>query len=803
MDRDNLTRMLLVMVLGVGIFLGWQYFFGPKQEPRPAPPTAPVVPAQPVKPADGSGTGEIKTGVAAATAGEYVVVSSPPENVATYQGPALGEATYLGPYAMAVELTGQGAGVERITLSDYFASVADRDLPAAQRKKLELVRKGVGRPGFVLTRLDVTARKTGVKEIIRLDLPPSRPLADLNGGRGVRPGHIIVGDGVVSVSIDLSTAKTVGDVLKAINNNGVVTVLAAVDPARDRLTLGGLAGSRLSVREVDGGSTAADLGILQAEVLPENVPVVGKSLMADPWWTYDAQWSKEHQDEARFRLEVLRGDGSFLTLTKTIRLARRTLSGDQAGWDRRFDTPEAFAPRMTMSFVDHSGTLASVVYTMRGPEGLVSEETRGDARKAAAGFAAGKGAAEFKTADDAFAENKRVFKPGLDWAGLVDKYFAVAAVADPLDPGDRFAYAQVYWAYTEKTTDVPGVLMFSLDKPFDSAEKGAEVRANYLLFAGPTDSELLNKPVLAGRGLVDLVKWASSCCCFSVPVVDSAIGGLSKYMVLAIDWIADFVLNKGIAVIILVILVRLIMFPISRFSQISMLKMQDLQPDLVKVKELYKDDKQKQQLETMKVMRERGVNPMMGCVPMLLQLPIWIALYSGIAVAISLRQAPFFWWISDLARPDAMFAIPETQVFLLSWLGNWAQWQFNLLPLLTVVAFYVQMKFQPQATGGSPEMERQQKMMKWMMPGMMLVFFYTAPSALNLYIMTSSAIGYFEQKLIRRQYQQMKLRPPKPRKEKPKGRIALWMENRMESARKLQEQAKKSDNPWESKKKRK
>jgi YidC/Oxa1 family membrane protein insertase len=795
--------MLLVIVLGMAIFIGWNHFFGPKSTPRDdtarrRTPQEAKAPAEETRKAEPT----LLEG--------YTVSSDKPANVAEYRGPSLGSDDYLGEYAMKLDLTARGAGVERIVLGDYFASVNDRDLPAAERRKLELIRRGVGRAGFVLTRLNVAL--TGAEEAVPLDLdlPPSRLLAELNGGRGVSPGRIIISDGANDVIVDLTKALTVGDVLKAINGNGVVEVKAAVHSATGGLWLTGPKDneSRLSVREDGDGRTASDLGILQHSALDEGEPLVGESLNADPWWHYDAEWTQAHPEEARFTLDVADRNGDkLLTIIKTIILKPRGLSGGEGGqyeWDGRFDVPEAFAPRMTLSIIDHTKekSVASVSFTMRGPEGLVCEDTRSDIRRAVAGRASQKNSTEFKTAAEAEKPSERSFTERPAWVGMVDKYFAAALVAESKSPEPVFATAEVYRAHYENEQWVPGVAFTSLLRPCDDEKGGTS--ASYLLFAGPLDSDLLNQEPLAQYGLLNLVKWSSPCCpCFSIGFMDTLIGGISKYMVLTIDWLSEFVINKGLAVILLVILVRLLMFPISRFGQIAMLKMQDLQPELTKLKEQYKDDKQKFGLEQMKLMRERGANPMLGCLPMMLQLPIWIALYTGLSVAISLRQAPFVAWISDLARPDGLFPIPETDAFLLSAIGGWAQWQFNLLPLLTVVAFYLQMKFQPQASGGSPEMERQQKMMKWMMPGMMLLFFYTAPSALNLYIMTSSALGFVEQKLVRKQYERRKLLAPKVRPEKPKGRFALWLDSHLDRVRKFQEQAQKSENRFESKKKKK
>jgi YidC/Oxa1 family membrane protein insertase len=302
--------------------------------------------------------------------------------------------------------------------------------------------------------------------------------------------------------------------------------------------------------------------------------------------------------------------------------------------------------------------------------------------------------------------------------------------------------------------------------------------------------------------LLQLIRWSSGCCPFGgIGVLDGLIGGIAKIMVWGINGIAYFVENKGVAIIILTFLVWLLTFPIYRYSQVAMLRMQDLAPEVARLKEQCKDDPKKLQLEQMKLYRERGANPIMSCVPMLLQMPIWIALYTGLGVAITLRQAPFVWWIKDLAMPDAALGpFHPVNVSVLSYIGSWAGWQVNVLPVLVVVAMFMQMRLQPQPTS-TPEMEKQQKLMKYMMPLMMFFFFYIAPSGLNLYILTNSTLGYFGQKYIRRRHELDKLKPKSSKPPKPKSRIMSFIEDKMEAAQKFQQTA--GENKWEKKKPKK
>ncbi len=203
--------------------------------------------------------------------------------------------------------------------------------------------------------------------------------------------------------------------------------------------------------------------------------------------------------------------------------------------------------------------------------------------------------------------------------------------------------------------------------------------------------------------------------------------------------------NYGVAIILLVFVVRMILHPLTKKGQVSMMRMQKLGPRVQEIKEKYADDKAAQQKEMMKVYKEGGASPLLGCLPMFLQMPIWIALFGSIRASVELRHASFLpVWLTDLAAPDRLISW-GSDVFVI---GS----SLNLLPLLLAVAMYLQTKLNPQMSNAaaSPEQQQSQKMMRILMPGMMLAFFYKMPSGLNLYIMASTFAGVLEQKFIRR-----------------------------------------------------
>ena len=185
--------------------------------------------------------------------------------------------------------------------------------------------------------------------------------------------------------------------------------------------------------------------------------------------------------------------------------------------------------------------------------------------------------------------------------------------------------------------------------------------------------------------------------------------------------------NYGIAIILLTMTVRLIMFPIGRKQAMMAKKMQDLQPVLAEVKEKYKDDKEALTRETMNVWKQNKINPAAGCVPALIQMPIFVGLWQSLNNSVELRHSSFL-YIRDLAAPDMLFRFPiELPV-----VGHF----FNLLPFLVVALMLVQTKlFSPPPT--TPEAEMQQKTMKYLMVFMAFMF-YKVPSGLGLYFITSS-----------------------------------------------------------------
>jgi YidC/Oxa1 family membrane protein insertase len=191
------------------------------------------------------------------------------------------------------------------------------------------------------------------------------------------------------------------------------------------------------------------------------------------------------------------------------------------------------------------------------------------------------------------------------------------------------------------------------------------------------------------------------------------------------------------------------MHPITKKSQVSMSKMSNLAPKAEEIKKKYANNKAEMNKQMMALYREQGASPIMGFLPMMVQMPIWIALWSAVYASIDLRGAAFLpFWITDLSVPDALVRFSTLTVPLLGWKIH----SLNLLPLLMGVAFYLQQQLMPTQANAStnPQMAQQQKMMKIMMPLLFPLMLYTAPSGVNLYIMSSTFAGVIEQHVIRK-----------------------------------------------------
>ncbi|MCX6354028.1 MAG: membrane protein insertase YidC [Candidatus Aureabacteria bacterium] len=229
-------------------------------------------------------------------------------------------------------------------------------------------------------------------------------------------------------------------------------------------------------------------------------------------------------------------------------------------------------------------------------------------------------------------------------------------------------------------------------------------------------------------------------------------GFLGKWILYALNALYRLCGNYGVAIILLTVIIRLILYPLNQKSFRSMKEMQKLQPKIAVLQEKYKGDAKKKQEEMMKIYREHGVNPAGGCLPLLLQFPILIAFFRVLQNAVELWGAPFILWIKDLSEPDALMKVATGNVTV-PLIGKIIEGKsvifINVLPILMLVVFFIQQKMTPASgMAASREQEQQQKLMSYVMPFMFGIIFYNMPSGLNLYFAVSTLLGILQQKYM-------------------------------------------------------
>ncbi|MCB9851429.1 MAG: YidC/Oxa1 family insertase periplasmic-domain containing protein [Phycisphaerales bacterium] len=385
----------------------------------------------------------------------------------------------------------------------------------------------------------------------------------------------------------------------------------------------------------------------------------------------------------------------------------------------------------------------------------------------------------------------------LAWFGAGNLYFS--ATQCPVDAAGKMIPNQVVsvkaidFDQNNKTTD--DVTLRTVT-PVISLSPGTEQTRRVALYLGPKDRhafESADNPDYVARDYMVQIKHGYGSC---------AINFLTDMMIGLLNWLESVLGNFGVAIIIMVIVVRTILHPITKKTQVNMVRTQQrmskLHPKVAELKKRYGNDAMKLNQETMKLYREEGVNPMSqgaSCLPMMLQMPIWIALYTSLRNNVAMRCHGFVFWINDLTAPDAIhtFATP-IKIPLVGWTVS----EVNLLPFFVGFMMFAQQKLMPKpkhdVAVDSPQAQQAEQMQK-MMPYMsllMIVFFYNLPSGLNLYIMTSSLIGALEQLYIRKQIAQQDLSAPAKPAMSPagsrKGRgssLMEWLQKKAEEAQKL------------------
>lgn len=464
-------------------------------------------------------------------------------------------------------------------------------------------------------------------------------------------------------------------------------------------------------------------------------------------------WALEELSSDRIRLAYVlyRGENweqarsnPILKLTKTYQLAK----GD-------------FSVTASLKVENLSDLRLKVSLDQLGPTGVPREDPRRDNRRVVYGrlsledrkvrvtAKAAKELGSMQLGQEITLGSSNEQKPLL-WVGQLDKFFGAIMYLLPETPGQLYSpswKAQFYvlaapeGPHPQSRTFVTGMRIPELQLPPGGPAR--ELRLDF--FVGPKKRDLFSDASAPhAKELYTQLNYLGTI----------EFGGCSwAPLTLGMMWLLQALSkatlgNYGVAIILLVFLVRIALHPLTKKGQVSMMKMQKFTPQMQKLREKYADDKAALNRETMQLYKQQGATPLLGCLPMVLQMPIWIALFTALNVAVELRHAAFLpVWITDLAGPDALFTWPAA--YSIPLFGN----TLNLLPILLTVAMFFQTKMTPQMTptaSASPDAARQQKMMQYMMPVMMLFLFYNTPSGLTLYIMASTFAGVAEQAVIRR-----------------------------------------------------
>ncbi len=401
-----------------------------------------------------------------------------------------------------------------------------------------------------------------------------------------------------------------------------------------------------------------------------------------------------------FKREIALDDGYMFTVTDTV-----TATGSTDATLIPYGGIERFnKPKVVGTYVLHEGFVGFI-----GEQGL-AELTYDKADKAdPVPGASGKGI-QYKTATGGF-------------AGITDKYWAAALVPDQATP-----YDAVFRSLDGPTK----VYQVDMTQPALTVAAGSSVTSTKRLFVGAKEVKTVDgyAETLGIKRFDLLIDWGWFYF-FTKP--------LFKMMEFFYHWTGNF----GFAILIVTVLVKAAFFPLANKSYASMAKMKAVQPQMAAIKERFPEDKVKQQQELMELYKKEKINPIAGCWPMLIQIPVFFSLYKVLYVTIEMRHAPFIGWIHDLASPD------PTSVFTLFGLIPWTPptiMMIGIWPLIMGVTMFVQMKMNP-----APPDPVQQAMFSWM-PVMFTFMLGSFPAGLVIYWSWNNTLSVSQQYLIMRRH---------------------------------------------------
>ena len=743
-------RFALFICLTVTILFGHQWLM---QKFFPAPPPKAVEVAKKDQVAapkpTGSGTAQpAASGTAnnvAKPSGEVANAAGAPPAAAAQEVPpqrvTLGSMSHESPFRMLVTLTNRGAAVERVELNHpryhevdnfdklggYLGFLAPENFPPADADKTKPKPKAIGcrvsvvgpgtpaaaaglQVGDVITAVadQPTVNTDDFAAAVRGTKPRTTvKVKYLRGATGDKPGE--------AREADVTLARTPLQLIHPEFSDPAEATKA--DPLSFITTLQDASGDSLPVEkaELDG----VELYDTHWEILPED--------------------AKQPNSVAFKRAVPQRG----VELIKRYTLEQRIA-------DAKSDTAQAYTLRLSVELKNTTDKPSLLAYRIGGPTGLPVEGAwyARDSKISIAGSGAGMRDIIYGQFDNGYATNgvftctqivdkaaTHLTEKPINYIGVDAMYFAAAMIPQKNEPTDRqFARAvplQVGKApaegYRKKETDVSFQLM---RVPVEIAP-GAAMKDEFKLFLGPKVPELLDEYGMGAQIDYGWFDW------IAIP------------MLYLLHTFYGWVGNYGIAIIMLTLVVRMGMHPLTRKQAQNAQKMQQLQPEIKKLAEKYKGKREEQARAQQELFRKHNYSPFAGCLPIFIQIPIFVGLYNSLKVDVELRQAPLISenirWASDLSAPDMLWYWQPFMPFFAGddgWLGPF----LNLLPCITICLFLLQNKMMmPPATDEQTAM--QQKVMKYMMV-MMGFMFFKVPAGLCVYFITGSIWSICEKMLL-------------------------------------------------------
>jgi YidC/Oxa1 family membrane protein insertase len=689
--------------------------------------------------------------------GEAAKPVQPPVVNTARQKIAIGDLSKQKPGQMLVTFDSQGAAIERVELKRY------RDVEDLS--------------GY-LGHLDLTEAPNGaVVNVVGAGTPAAEATpSDNSAGVGLKPGDVITKVGGESVAFDTFERwlqkNTLPDqrIVLTVERAGLASPIEYTATLR-RKPLEVVRPENHTYDNPEGGVTILPSDPLSLLVTfdaigPQSVRP-GASEIAGLPSLHRSNWEIDEQGENFVQFSFTLDDAALQAINRTggLKIVKRY---DLATSDKEND-PANYHVNLKLEIHNLGMAEETVAYRLQGPTGLTLEGWWFSTKlHPETGFFKSAGARDVvwsvggrhrlvgtaeivSEAKERIEENESPLfnllqgdnAAAIDYAGVDAQFFASVLLPQPLGSDEPLKFRHADALPVQDVMSVPKNRIRTVNtstllvSDVSRVAPGGSIQHEYKVFFGPKDPQ-----VLAAYRLDNLIEYGWA---------------IFKYPALLLGWVLhtlfSVVRNYGIAIILLTVIVRSCMVPVSLKQAKSAAMMQQLAPEVQKVKDKFPDDPVKQHAAVQELYKKHNFNPFAGCLPVFIQLPIFIGLYRCLSVDINLRDAALFpgvnWitWCANLAGPDKLFRWPEWMpAFIADEAAGWLGPFFNVLPLFTVALMVVQQKmFAPPVTDEQTKL--QQQMMTYMMV-FMGVMFYKVPAGLCIYFITSSLWGICERKLL-------------------------------------------------------